>query len=261
MPAGLLPDVQEQLPVPVDGVHAVMLEGAGVAGTDGVSEVIVCAADAASLSGVARDMLHVGPTELPEFLSEKGVSAADFNLLVGPFEPAPITRRRFQRHLLRVACVVVVAGLCAFGLARRAEYAKAYGQAFRDAHAQLIDEVGLPRDARAMAERVELARRVHAAAKRIVPPVPADVALADVLKSWPARVPSSPQSIRVTAGEISAAVVLEGEATPFLTALQASVPEGWRLEEPRLNAVGGVFRVSLRYLRVETPDAAGGGRR
>jgi hypothetical protein len=105
----------------------------------------------------------------------------------------------------------------------------------------------------------ELERLRRAAVPAAAPSDAPDAAptLAAILEGWPAKVPSKPVSIQVDREGVFIEVGVEGDPTPFLSALK--IPGGWALSEPRLNSAGSITRLSLAMRPREVPslDQAG----
>jgi hypothetical protein len=130
--------------------------------------------------------------------------------------------------------------LVAVGVARRSAYWESRAENALQAGQEVVAQVGVTDVAKELARL----KRSDTARAQVQRPRDAAAALASVLAAWPASVPARAQSIHVGAEGASLSVAIDGDAAPFLTAL--APPAGWALDEPRLNAGGGVTRVSVR---------------
>ncbi len=207
----------------------------------GDGTVLACAAVVTEVEPLRAEALSLTPEDLPEFARGR-CDPSTLNLLTGPFEPLPVRAARRRAHALAAGTVAACALLAAFGLMRRAEAWRADEQAARDAAVVAI--AAAAPDGDLLAERDRLLREAQrAAAQRHANDAAAD--LASVLDGWPARASCQVQSIGVNAEGASVAVTLREDPGAFLGAL--SPPDGWALDEPRLNAgAGGETRVSVR---------------
>lgn len=235
LPPGLRAELEGDLPVPAESVHAV-----GVPISEG--RLLVCAADAASLGEAPHETLVLTPESVPEFAVGGGrlPDPSALNLLVGAHEPRALSRARRSRHSFAMATVLLLAGLITVGLVRRATV---WDTAAADASAALgsIQPDIAPE---VLAQEVARLERLRASSERIRPPADAAVTLASLLRTWPASVPSRPQTLAVTESGVSVSVALDGDATAFLKAM--TPPAGWTMDEPRLNAADKITRLTLQ---------------
>lgn len=247
VPPGLRPELEDEVPLPPDELHAVCVPV-------GDGRVVVCAAARSALENLPATAVSLTPATVPECLGAE-VPPASLNLLVGEFAPVAMRRARRRAHLVAVAGVLLCAALAAFGLQRRAAHWQHVAEQAAAARVALIADAGLAdRGEHALLlEVARLRRRVQAAAA-VRPPADASLALVNVLKAWPADVPSRPERLSVSPGGATISVALDGDAAPFLGALRP--PQGWRAGEPRLNASGGVTRLTLQ-LGPESPQQEG----
>lgn len=237
LPLGLLPLLQDDLPVELDTLHAV-----GVPLAEG--RLAVCAAERSELATLPTGALSLTPEYLPAFLDGEGVAPERFNLLVGPFEPRPLRVARVKRHALAAGVVLLCGLLLAVGLHRRASHWRELaGDAYAAARelAQTIGPTGKPEELATEAARVRATREVLAKA---APPPNASVSLAALLRAWPANAPSKPQSLSVSPTAVVVSVSIEGDPAAFLKAF--TPPAGWAMDEPRLNSADNVTRLSLQ---------------
>src|SRR5690606_27182718 len=102
LPPGLRPALEEQVPVPVETLHAVVAPASNGA-------LLVCAAAKSELESLAGDALSLTPAALPAFAVDLGIAPDDLNLLVGALEPRAIRRGRACRRLAALTAVVLCA--------------------------------------------------------------------------------------------------------------------------------------------------------
>jgi hypothetical protein len=236
LPSGMLPALEEDLPRAAEGLHA-------VAAPMGDGRLLVCAADESEIESLGEGILSLTPETLPAFAGA-GVEPGALNLLVGVHEPRALRRARAKRHLLAAASVLLTSALLAAGLVRRERALESDAAAAREASAQLLRTLSPAGSPEAVALEVARQRRLSEAAARVRPAPDAALALASLLRAWPATVSSKPQSLAVSESGATISVAVDGDATPFLKALKA--PQGWSLEEPRLNTADRVTRLTLQ---------------
>jgi hypothetical protein len=233
LPPGLLIEAAVELPLAIEDLQVV-----GLPCGDG--RVVICAARRDELAVVDAGAVSLTPQELPGCV-EADVDPAALQLLVGEFEPPVMRRARLRRHAGLAGTIVACAALVAVGLGRRAEHWDNIAGAARDARLQLAARAAPGVAPERLA--IEVARLRAAAAGG---PAPRDAALTltSLLDAWPNAAAATPQSIVVGDSGVSVSVSVEGEPSAFLAALQP--PEGWTLDDPRLNAAGGVTRLTLQ---------------
>jgi hypothetical protein len=239
LPRGLLPGFADEVPIPMEELHAVCAPIA-----DG--KLLVCAAPLVELERIEPHILSLAPEYLPEFVTH---GQPRIELLVGDFEPRPIRSARRFRHGISIATLLVASALVCVGLERRSEMWRQRAEQSAQAAVAMANTVspGTPPDALGL----ELERlRSRLAPESLTRPKDASVAAAALLNAWPSRLPSKPQGLNVRPDSISVAVVLEEEPSAFLGAITA--PAGWMLEEPRINATGGSWRVNLAFVPAES---------
>lgn len=236
IPAGLLPLLEDDVPANADDLHAVGVPLAG-------GRLGVCVAEATALRAIPPGVLSLTPEALPPFLASQGLSPDQFNLLAGAFEPQPLRRRRFHRHAFAAGTVALCAALLAVGLHRRTAHWESYTHDARAASQTIAAEAASvpPHQLAAQASRV---RGTLDALAKAAPSPDASIALAAVLRAWPTSIPNKPQSITTNAAGISISVTLEGEPAAFLDAFNP--PQGWTLDEPRVNTADTVSRLALQ---------------
>lgn len=245
IPMGLVADLADEVPLPVEDLHAVCAPFG--------SRLLVCAARRSDLRQVPEVARELRPSSAPKGLSEATAALGTLNLLIGEFEPPTCRRARVRRHVAGLTAVALIASLLTIGLARRAAHWSAVAQDARLASARVAAAAmpGVPPEA-ISAEVARLQQASHAAA-HAEPAADAAVALASLLRDWPASAPCRPQSITVNETGMTVSVLVEGEAGPFLRAFVP--PSGWRLNEPRLNAADSLTRVVIEL----RPIHSGGG--
>lgn len=253
LPPGLMHDLADEVPVSTDDLHAVAALHEG--------KLLVCAALRAELGALPVATTKLTPAELPSF-GTSPASLDSLNLLVGEFEPASQRASRSRRHLLGLTTVALLAALLFIGFTRRAAHDHAIATQLRTTTDRAVAKVlpiGMP--AEAIASEVARLKQASQATTQAAPAADAAVALAALLRSWPAAVPCKPQSIAVSESGMTISVLVEGEYAPFLSSFTA--PPGWTILEPRVNSTGGggggdeVVRIAIDLKR----DLASGGTR
>ncbi len=231
---GLLALSQDDLPVPIDHLHAVYarLDDA---------RVLVCAAEEELLRGLPEGTLCCTPDSIPAFAGS--TDPASLNLLAGTFEPAPlVTLRRRTRGML-AAGVILTIGLAAFGLWRR----DAAWEESRKATSQARDVVLAMVGAESPAQlRSRLERAGAAAAARRSPD--AATPLAELLSAWPA-IDAEVTLVTVTPQTISLNAVVPGDARGFVESLTA--PAGFIADPPRVSSTHKGTGVAIQFRRAK----------
>ncbi len=236
LPPGLLPLLEEHIPIPLDDLHA-------VAAPLDTARLLVCAAARKDLDDIEAGASALTPSRIPPEIADSA-DPSQLNLLVGDYEPRGVRRARLQAHALSAAMVLLCAGLVTLGLVRRAAHydevaSIARATAATAATATLHD----PSSHFALREMQTVRDNLKRAAG-VAPPADAAPALAALLAAWPADVPSTPQTITATADELSVSVAVAGDPAAFLAAMEP--PMGWTMDQPRLNAAGEVTRIVIR---------------
>lgn len=244
VPAGLWPEIEDDLPLPLEELWAVCapIEGSQEA-TAG--KLAVCAIPRSELAERSAGALTLTPESIPEFISNSSPSA--FNFLIGPFEPVALRRKRTQRHLAAAACTLFTASLVAIGLSRRAESWQAEATAAETASRSIVSAIATKPVWTRDDLTLELMQRRQTPSSDLAAPRDAAAALASVIARWPSQIASKPQSISATGQAASISVTIPGDAQPFLTSLKP--PDGWKLEEPRLVAIDKTTRINLELRR------------
>lgn len=237
LPPGLLAEAADDIPVNADLLHAV--------GTpDPHGRVVVCAAPIEALQQLGPDVISLTPSALPPGID---IDPASLELLVGRCEPMALCRRRERSHLHLAATLCACALLIAFGLARRASFARLEADLCISARMALLAEINLPEEQleRTIAHRSALASAQHQSPSDAVP------TLAAVLTAWPTSTESSVESLTVTPDRILASVSLTSDPAPFLQSF--ALPASWRLDEPRLSTARGLTRLGLQIRTEPAP--------
>jgi hypothetical protein len=235
VPVGLLTQLQEEVPVALEEVHAV-----STAVPEG--KLIVCAARREDLRGLPEGCLSLAPDDVPQLIEPK-IDAAAINLLVGDFEPLALRRELSRRRTMMILTAAAATCLAAVGLVKRADGWTRAGQQARTAISALAAS---PVALRADLERLRKAPRVDT--KALTPP-DASVAMASLLSAWPKELECQTESVNIGPSTMTLAVTVSKDARPFLSALKP--PEGWTIDEPRLTATADGSRLHLALHRKE----------
>jgi hypothetical protein len=239
VPPGFLDAVAEDLPVPVDDLHAV-----GVPLGDG--RVLIVAALKDELAHVPIETLALAPASPPPELI--GVDVSTANLLCGPFEPPTCRAARVRRHGSWAALTVTCAVLVTLGLERRARHWEATANRAKAAWTEAVHGrvPGTDPDVGAF----KLSRQAEfTGAAATIPLVPdAALALAELLDVWPTSVAAGPQSISIRNNAATVSVVA-ADSSAFLR--EFAPPMGWTLDQPMLSAVGDGQRLTLTLHKAE----------
>lgn len=237
LPPGLAADLQDELPVPVDQLHAVC-----VPTPDG--ELLVCAARREELRAVASRSLSLQPTGLPAFAAHCRAPHGQLELLVGEFEPLALRHERVRRTLLAAVSLVLCSLILSLGIYRRTETLFSQSQAASLAVVACLDQVEPGSTLVSLEKQLE---RAQAAAGSQPAPEATDAGetLASLLAVWPAHVECDISSISISPTTMVVALAVADDARPFLEAVRA--PDGWRLDEPRIHYTGSATRVSLTF--------------
>lgn len=246
---GLLLDLQDQVPLPVEDLHAVGLaiepEHVG-----GGRRTLVCAAPRGTLHGLPPDVYSLAPLAMPEGLAPEADSCA-LNLLVGDFEPRSQRRGRTRTHAIAMAATLVVAGLLALGFSRRATMLEQLASAPTGPGT----EPGI--------SRADLNALRAFAARAATEPAPIDATgpLAAALRAWPPAAPGRPradvQSLSVDSRRIALTVSVDGDPGEFLATLES--PLGFVLEQPGISTSDNKARLALTFTRIPAAGESRGG--
>lgn len=247
LPEGLLAELADEIPVPIEEVHAV-----GAPRSDG--KLVVCAASRRVLEGVAagddpggrNDPVSLTPERLPPCVqgSEGSVEPEALQLLTGPFEPraSRLARRRLRIVVGLVALASVA--LVSVGLERRTSAWSGFAEDARETRREVLETVVPGASPSTLVFQIERMRAEAEASKGVRPPIDASLHLASLLRAWPSVAAATPQSISVTEDAMNLSVAVEGDPAEFLAAF--SPPDGWVADDPRLNAARGVTRLTIR---------------
>lgn len=248
LPAVLLDEFQDAVPVQVDDLHVVCATA-----TSGplTGKLIVCGALHEELAGVDAGTLGLTPDALPAFL-HNAVEPSVLNLLIGVHEPTAIRAERRKLSFITTLAAASICILACIGLVRRTTAWEQAARQAQQARSELLTSASISggsteHDPFALAREIDRLRRATEASALPVTPPYAGLALASLLRTWPANLDATPRSISVKPETITLTVELPGEARPFLEAFKA--PAGWMLEEPRVSAVRGVTTLNLQLKR------------
>lgn len=208
--------------------------------------VLACGMPPDGLQELASRSESLTPESIPDLGLDDPPPPQSLNFLVGPYEPLRRRRARTRRHLAAMLLVAACAGAIWLGLHRRAEHWSRDAALATTAATQAVHEA-LP-DGTLDALRTEVAAARQASTFTFRPPPDASLALASLISSWPSHVPAKPLSLSVAGDAAAMAVLVEGDASAFLTAFSA--PAGWSLGEPKLSSSGGLARLNLELRRV-----------
>jgi hypothetical protein len=256
LPAVLLDEFQDAVPVAADDLHIVCATATAgpLAG-----KLIVCGAMHEELAGAGTGTLSLTPEALPAFL-QNAVEPAVLNMLIGAHEPTAMRAERRKLSLITTLAAASICVLTCIGLVRRtAAWEQGAGQA-QEARSELLTSASVSagsteNDPFALAREIDRLRRATEASALPVNPPDAGLALASLLRAWPANVDATPRSISIKPETITMTVELPGEARPFLDAFKA--PAGWMLEEPRVSAVRSVTTLNLQLKRAASTRTGG----
>lgn len=236
---GLIPSLEDELPIAIDDVHAVCTP------IDG-RRVAICACPRSVLAELKPALLTLTPSSIPESL---GISAnlAELNLLVGAFEPAQLRAARGRRQALALGSLCAVLLLVVVGVFRRADHAAQREAAAKSSIASILSERTFDgRDRSLLDMRDELR-----SARDLISKTPASFdsasVLQDFIRVWPTSAPGKVQSLVVAPDAVSIGVVIDGGADPAKLLSMLHAPAGYALEEPRLNASGQTTRIALIF--------------
>jgi hypothetical protein len=239
LPPGLRSAFEEECPVQEGSLHVVCVPLAG-------HGVLACGVPHDGLQELAAHADSLTPESIPDLGPDHSPRPDALNFLVGPYEPLRHRRARTRRHLTAMALVAACAGAIWLGLHRRAEHWR-LETATTTAAADEAVHRAIP-DGTLDALRTEVAAARQASTLTFTPPPDASLALASLISSWPTQVPAKPLSLSVNGDAAAMAVLVEGDASRFLTAFSA--PGGWSLGEPKLSNSGGLARLNLELRRI-----------
>lgn len=231
VPPGLMAELDELIPAPLEELHAVMAPAPG-------GKALVCAVPTDDLRALPSDAATLSPESLPPNL-DLAIEPASLNLLVGAFQPVAVTRRRARTHLRAMTLVLATAGLVTLGMVRRANWHKSRESETTVALAQVGSLDALAREVQALRSAAQSRARLDQAAD-------ARPALAGLLAAWPVSENVEVQSISARADVCTISALVKGDAAQVLA--EFTPPEGWQVQEPRLAGAGDRTRlvVTLR---------------
>jgi hypothetical protein len=257
IPAGLLGDVADQIPAPIEDLHAV-----GAASADG--RLVVCLAKRDELIALTphsadESVRSLTPASIPPEIETSDLDPRRLNLLVEAFEPLALRRARTRRHTLAAAGVLLFASLASLGLWRREHAALESARRAQTASEKVLAELGFKDGGVGVAKlTAELEHRCGMAGIDLAAHQPPDAAAALnlVLSAWPTESPAKLQSIGLgpDGAVLSVLVPPPGDSAAFLASLKPI--DGWTMDEPRLASVGSETRLTLRMRPRPVPASA-----
>jgi len=275
---GAIEAAREQIPVPMENLHAVAItidrtrgeKGLDRGSGDGYGECgsVVCAIERDLLRVLDPAVFTLAPESIPACVMPYGAGSLDLtrlNLLTAEFEPRAIRSHRHRRASIVLGAITISCAVVAFDLARRAELLRrAAGDdaaAVRAvlAQAALAQNSGAP-DALALERELE---QLRAVASRTGPGASFDApsALAEIIGGWPSVEGALPQSLSVRPDAATMTVRTPGAPAAFLSAWKT--PAGWTSAEPRVQAnaqgggEGGLVTLELKQLTAATSPKGG----
>jgi hypothetical protein len=255
LPPGLLPALADEIPEPLETLHAVCSPIAHSDDSDDSAapeRVLVCCCRSADLDALDPSIIELKPDSLPAELAIPTDTTLP-NLLIGDHEPDPIRADRRRRHLRAVVTITLCSLLAALGLIRRARHADLLAAADTRAADALLARTVPDRRESSLERAAAAMRDLAAAAKRTRPPRDAAADLESLLKSWPATTSAKPQSLSAADGLLALSLTLEGagDPAPFLKSFVP--PPAMTLDEPRVANVGGLTRINLQLRPAQRP--------
>lgn len=198
----------------------------------------------------ASGPMRLGPTCVPEFLSMNG-EVSGINLLQGRFEPSALRRQRARITAFCCAAAFACGAAIIVGQFRRMASFDDRVRVFAGATAIVYDQV-LPGDARTLPPAARLTAELRTldrtrAAPLAAGPVDITPTLASLLASWPAGLQSRTETLSVGPDGISLTVRLPDASAAQRFERELTVPQGWRLTQPSVQAErdGILFRARM----------------
>jgi hypothetical protein len=255
IPAGLISDVADQIPAPIEELHA-------VAAAAGSGRLIVCLARRDELVTLTSDASarSLTPANIPPELGASDLDPRRLNLLVDAFEPLALRRARTRRHTRAAAGVLLIAGLVSIGLWRREHAALESARRAQAASERVLAELGFTDNGMAkLNAELEQRRGMAGIDLALRQPPDAAAALNLVLSAWPTESSAKLQSVGLgpDGAVLSVLVPPPGDSAAFLSSLKPI--DGWTLDEPRLASVGSETRLTLRMRPKPTAAKLAGG--
>ncbi|MCC6321909.1 MAG: hypothetical protein IT438_10805 [Phycisphaerales bacterium] len=253
VPAAGMQQFVDQVPVSIEEVHAVCVQVNGQAEPGSLgTRLIVCAVPRDQLDRLPPGTVSLTPGAFPRELGAEGLDPTAFNLLIGEFEPVAARQARARKRFAVAAVAGMLAGIVAIGSVRRANHAELVRTEARKSSAALLASLDMPRatlaDLHAERSRLDMFARAVSGESPLSAgkdrPRDAAAELQQVLAAWPTPSSAKPQSISIGSEGVLLSVLVPGDAGAFVSALV--VPDGWKLDEPSLAAVGLQTRVNLR---------------
>lgn len=268
LPESLYDMVQPQIPAPLDGLHV-----ACVCTDD--ARILCCAIEPESLKKLVDShgtgLLTLTPRQIPPELATDQGCARRLNLLVGPFEPMPISAARRTIKRTFVACIIAACALALVGveLRTRACNIRSHQHAAMKAEALRSTGHGTIEDLTREESRL---RAMNRSAERSNDTLTAIQSISTVIGAWP-RAANAPfvrtDSIQAAPDAIALSIFAESpdDAERLIDALRRI--NGWTLAQPQysrptLSPVGSAARSSaaegltlrLRLTKQTQPQAS-----
>lgn len=236
--------LEDDVPLDSERLHA-------VAAPLKSGQIVVCSIDASSLRELPVQTLSLTPANLPHFLQGRGVSAQNFNLLVGAFEPPSLRMARVRRRTHMAAVIAIGALIIAIGAHRRATHWRDLSKTASATHAALLAIDSADRSPNALQAQEQQLTSIKNILDSTPKPADASLSLADVLDRWPSDAAAVPQSIAANQAGVALSLTTGADPSQFLNSLHA--PHGWQLDEPRIITAGGATRITI-HLRPTIED-------
>ncbi|MCC6229988.1 MAG: hypothetical protein IT432_12280 [Phycisphaerales bacterium] len=295
LPPGALELVRDQVPVPLEQLHAVVgmttrWTGEATGGGGGHNHALVCMIEREALQSLDPGALMLTPEAIPACVLPQAMDEPNpprLNLLTGEFEPPAIRSHRRRRTAIVLGAIAISCVAVALDLSRRAEQLWRIARDDTAAARALLAQTsgsGVP-DAIALERELEQLRAIASPAGHATS-FDAPRALAEIVGAWPSLSGPGkpgpgesgagntgpgvegalPQSLSVRPDASTLTVRTPGAPAAFLAAWKT--PAGWTSAEPRVqsgvqsNAQGGAEGglVTLELRQVTPSDTKGGGR-
>lgn len=250
LPPGLLELLADQVPVPVEDLHAV-----GAPTSDG--RLIACAIERPRLSDLSVGAAMLVPGAIPTTFTARELDVGCLNLLSGEFEPPAVRRARTLRRWRVAAAAMIAIALVTVGSHRRQAHADRLAEQAQTASESLLAAAGLDGVTLPMLEAEIDRRQRRLALGRTIEESStgrdAAATMAAVLERWPPLQSMRTQSLSVAPELVSFAVVVSDDPAHFIAAF--APPPGWIADEPRLTGLESHTRitVSLRPQKAGSP--------
>lgn len=252
LPPGAIELARDQVPVPMERLHAVAVLTPRSSASDNDGRAVVCAIERELLRALDPGVLMLTPETIPACGGPRGIDAPDpsrLNLLTGEFEPRAIRSHHHRRAAIVLGAIALSCVAVSLDLSRRAAELRQVARDDIAAAQALLARVsgsGVP-DAIALGRELEQLRAIASPAGRGTS-FDAPRALAEIVGAWPSDAGANvewalPQSLSVRPEASTITVRTPGAPAAFLAAWKT--PAGWSSAEPRVqsgvqsNAQGG----------------------